>query len=197
MQLPASEIPLAASTDTQLDYAFYSLRKGVQARTMDPKLECVKARVRGNQGNMEFSSKAQYLTWARETMLYSWRHHQQEVQPTIDWDTHACFKGLLPWWDRDKPQQKLCFLTHGLRLLLNDSQPESCVTDSQELSGYPATSGEWIALMLELQALRSCKESGRTSAMETTRNTKTRGCQKLGQEGALFRWAKYPRNRFR
>ena len=83
MQLPASEVPPAASTDTQLDYAFYSLRKGVQARITDPKLECVKTRVQGNQGNMEFSSKAQYLTWAGETMLYSLRHHQQEVQPTM------------------------------------------------------------------------------------------------------------------
>ena len=108
-------------------------------------------------------------------MLYSWRHHRQEVQPNIDWDIHACFKRLLLWWDRDKPQQKLCFLTHGLRLLLNDSQPESCVTDSQEPSGYPATSGEWIALTLELQALRSCKESGRTSVMEKNRNTRLGG----------------------
>ena len=34
-ELPASEILPAASMDTQLDYAFYSLRKGVQARVTD------------------------------------------------------------------------------------------------------------------------------------------------------------------
>merc|ERR1712240_132601 len=112
-------------------------------------------------------------------MLYSLRYHQQEVQPTIDWDTHACSKGLPLWWDGDKPQRKLCFLTHGLRLLLNNSQPGSCITDSQEPSGYPATLGEWIALTQELQALRSCKEAVGTPVVEKNRSTKTRGCRKL------------------
>ena len=64
LEPPASEIPPAASTDTQLDYAFYSLRKGVQARITDPKLECIKACVWGNQESMEFSLRVQYLTLA-------------------------------------------------------------------------------------------------------------------------------------
>ena len=68
-ELPASEILHAASTDTQLDYAIYSLRKGVQARITDQKLKCAKLRVLGNQESMEFSLRAQYLTLAWETTL--------------------------------------------------------------------------------------------------------------------------------
>ena len=49
LQLLENKTPPAASMDTQLDYPFYSLKKGVQARITDPKLECVKACVRGNQ----------------------------------------------------------------------------------------------------------------------------------------------------
>ena len=96
-ELPASEILHAASTDTQLDYAIYSLRKGVQARITDQKLECAKIRVLGNQESMEFSLRAQYLTLAWETTLYSLRYHQQEVQLATDWDMHACIKELSVW----------------------------------------------------------------------------------------------------
>ena len=195
-ELPASEIPPAASMDTQLDYAFYSLRKGVQARIMDQKLECAKICVLGNQESMEFSLRAQYLTLAWETMLYSLRCHQQEVQPAIDWDRHVCFKELPVWWDADKPHQKLCFLTHDPRLLLNCSQLESCVTDSQVLPGYPAILGQWVALTQELQLLRSPQEAAGTSVIEKNGSTKTRGRQEPYQEGTLFRWAKYHQNQF-
>ena len=38
-ELPGNKTLPAASMDAQLDYAFYSLRKGVQARVTDQKLE--------------------------------------------------------------------------------------------------------------------------------------------------------------
>ena len=64
---------------------------------MDQKLECANICALGDMENTEFSLRAQYLTLAEETMLYSLRCHQQEVQLAIDWDTHACFKKLLLW----------------------------------------------------------------------------------------------------
>ena len=96
-ELPASEILPAASTDTELDYAFYNLRKGVQARIMDQKLECANIRALGDKESMEFCLRAQYLTLAWETTLYSWKCHRQEMQMATDWDTHACFKELPLW----------------------------------------------------------------------------------------------------
>ena len=57
-ELPASEILPAASTDTQLDYAFYSLRKGVQARITDQKLHCTNVPALGDKESMEFSLRA-------------------------------------------------------------------------------------------------------------------------------------------
>ena len=83
-ELPASEALPAASTDTQLDYAFYSLRKGVRVRVTDQKLECANIRALGDKENMEFSLRAQYLTFAWETTLYSLKCHQQEVQLATD-----------------------------------------------------------------------------------------------------------------
>ena len=75
-ELPARETLPTASTDTQLDYAFYSLRKGVQARITDQKLECANIGELGDKESMEFSLRAQYLTLAWETMLYSLKCRQ-------------------------------------------------------------------------------------------------------------------------
>ena len=55
LELPANKTLPAASTDAQLDYAFYSLRKGVQARVMDQKLECANIRALGDEEHTEFS----------------------------------------------------------------------------------------------------------------------------------------------
>ena len=133
-ELPASKILPAASMNTQLDYAFYSLRKGVQVRVTYRKLECANIQALGDKENTEFSLRAQYLTFAWETTLYSMKCYQQEVQLATDWDTHACFKELPVLWDAGKPHRKL--------LLLNSSQPESCITDSQVPPGYQTISGE-------------------------------------------------------
>ena len=57
-ELPANKTLPTASTDTQLDYAFYSLRKGVQARVTDQKLECANIRALGDKENTEFSLRA-------------------------------------------------------------------------------------------------------------------------------------------
>ena len=113
LEPPASKILLAAGTDTQLDYAIHSLRMGVQARRMDQKLESANIRALGDKESLEFSLRAQYLTLAWETTLHSLKCRRQEVQMATDWDMHACFKELPVWWDADKPQRKLCFLTYG------------------------------------------------------------------------------------
>ena len=146
---------------------------------------------------MEFSFRAQYLTVAWETTLYSLKCCQQVVQLASDWDTHACFKELPLWLDTDKPHRKLHFLAPGSRLLRNSSQLESCITDSQVLPVYPAISGEWVALTQELQLLRSPQEVAGTPVVEKNGSTKTRGHREPYQEGTLFRWAEYPQNQFR
>ena len=102
-ELPASETLPTASTDTQLDYTFYSLRKGVQAGLTDQKLKCVNIQALGDKENTDFSLRAQYLTFAWETTLYSLKCRQQEVQLATDWDTHVCFKELPVWLDAAKP----------------------------------------------------------------------------------------------
>ena len=99
---------------------------------------------------MEFSLKAQYVTLAWEMTLYSLKCRQQEVQLAMDWDTHACFKELPVWLNVGEPHLSLRLLMQGSRLLLNSSQPESCLTDSQIPPGYQSTSGEWVALAPEL-----------------------------------------------
>ena len=87
-ELPAREVLPAASMETQLDYAFHNLRKEVQARITDQRLDCANVHTLGGEARMEFSLRAQYVTLAWETTLYSLKCHQQEVQPATDWDTH-------------------------------------------------------------------------------------------------------------
>ena len=142
LDLPANETLPAASTDAQLDYAFYSLRKGVQAQVIDQKLECANIRALGDKENSDFSLRAQYFTFAWETTLYSLKCQQQVVQMATNWDAHACFKELPVWVNTDKPHQKLRFLAPGSRLLLKISQPESCITDRKVPPGYQTISGE-------------------------------------------------------
>ena len=96
-ELPANEVLPAASMETQLDYAFHSLRKKIQARITDQKLDCANVRALGDKARAEFSLRAQYVTLAWETTLYSLKCRQQEVQLATDWDTHACFKELPVW----------------------------------------------------------------------------------------------------
>ena len=129
-ELPVSEVMPAASMETRLDYAFHSLRKEIQARMTDQKLDCANVLALGDEAKAEFGLSAQYVTLAAETTLYSLKCCQQEVQLATDWDTHTCFKELPVWLNVGKPHQSLCFLTPGSRLLLNSSQPESSITDS-------------------------------------------------------------------
>ena len=62
--LPVNEVLPAASTDTQLDYAFDILRKEIQARKTDHRLDCANIRALGDEARTEFSLKAQYVTLA-------------------------------------------------------------------------------------------------------------------------------------
>ena len=73
-----------ASSDIRLDYAFYSLRKKVQARVVNQKLECVNIRTLRDRESTEFSLKAQYLTFTWEMTLYSLKCHKREVQLATD-----------------------------------------------------------------------------------------------------------------
>ena len=86
------------------------MRKKVQARVADQKLECANIRTLGYKEHTEFSVRAQYLTFAWETTLYSLKCHKQEVQLATDWDTHVCFRELTVWMDASKQHRKLCFL---------------------------------------------------------------------------------------
>ena len=144
------------------------------------------------QGKHEISLRAQYLTYAWETTLYSLKCHRKEVKLATDWDTHVCFRELPVWLDASKQHQKL--LAPGSRLLLNSSQPESCIPDNQVLPGYQTISGEWVALTPELQLLRSPPEAARTQAVGGDGSTRTRSHTGPYQEGTLFRWAEYHQN---
>ena len=53
----------------------------------------------GDKERIELSLRAQYLTLAWDTTLFSLKCHQQEVQRATDWDTHTCFKDLPLWLD--------------------------------------------------------------------------------------------------
>ena len=75
-ELPASEVLPAASMETQLDYAFHSLRKEIQARITDQKLDCANVCALGDEARAEIGLKAQYITLAWEMMLYSLKCHQ-------------------------------------------------------------------------------------------------------------------------
>ena len=130
-ELPAGEVMPAANLETQLDYAFHSLGKEVQAMITDQKLGCANIWALKEEARTELSLRAQHVTLAWETTLYSLKCCQQEVQLATDWDTHACFKELSVWLNADKPYRSLRFLVPGSRLLPNSSQPESCITDSQ------------------------------------------------------------------
>ena len=144
---------------------------------MDQKLECANICALGDKENTDFSLRAQYLTFAWETILHSLKCRQQEVQLATDWEAHTCFKELPVWLNADKPHRKLRFLALGSRLLLNSLQPESCITDSQVPPGYQTISGESVLLTPELQLLKSPPEVAGTSNTEGDRSSRTRGHQ--------------------
>ena len=102
-ELPADKVLPAASMEPRLDYAFHSLGKEVKARITDQKLGCTSIRTLEDEARTEFSLRAQHVTLAWETTLYSLKCCQQEVQLVMDWDTHACFKELPVWLNADKP----------------------------------------------------------------------------------------------
>ena len=85
------------------------MRKKVQARVANQKLECRNIRALGDKENMEFSVRAQYLMFASETTLYSLKCRKQEVQLATDWDTHVYFRELPMWMDASKQHHKLRF----------------------------------------------------------------------------------------
>ena len=102
-ELPADEVLPAASREPWLDYAFHSLGKEVKARITDQKLGCLSIWTLEEETRAEFSLRAQHVTLAWETTLYSLKCHQLEVQLATDWDTHSCFKDIPFWLNADKP----------------------------------------------------------------------------------------------
>ena len=119
------------------------------------------------------------------------------MQFATDWDTHSCFKGLPVWVNADKLGRSLRFLVLGSRLLLNNAQPESCITNSQLPPGYQTTSGEWVALTPRLQLLTSPPEMVGISTEQEDGGTKIRGHSGPYRDGTLFRWAEYHQSQFR
>ena len=85
----------------------------------------------------------------------------------------------------------------GLRLLLNSSQPESCLTNSWLPPGYQTTSGEWVALTPWLQLLTSPLEEAGDFTEPENGGTRARGHSGPYLEGILYRWAKYHQKQFR
>ena len=134
-------------------------------------------------------TRAQQVILAGETSLYSVKCHQLTVQLATDWETHTCFKELPVWLNADKDHWSLRFLVPGSRLLLNSSQPESCLTDSEWPPGYQTIEGEWVALNPQLHILTSPREE--VGDLMEHRD----GSPYL--EGILYRWAEYHPRWFR
>ena len=125
-----------ANMETQLDYAFHSLGKKVQARITDQKLGCVNIRALKYDARTEFILRAQHVTLAWETTLYSLKCHQQEVQLATDWDKHACFKELPVWLNADKTISRFTLLGAGI-----ETAPEQFTT--RELHHRPPQENGW------------------------------------------------------
>ena len=153
-ELTEEEVLPTTSTDSQLDYAFYKIVKAVEA-LME---RCLNIKTWRDGIGTDVITRAQQVILAGETSLYSLKCRQLKVQLATDWDTQTCFKELPVWVDADKPHQSLRFLVPGSRLLLNSSQPESCLTDSKLPPGYQTTEGEWVALNPQLHILMSPRE---------------------------------------
>ena len=145
----------------------------------------------GERESTEFSLRAQYLMFAWDMTLYSLKCRKREVQLATDWDTHVSFRELPVWMDASKQHRKLRFLAPGSRLLLNSSQPESCISDNHMPPGYQAISGEWVTLTPGLQLLRSPPETASMQAARGEGSTGTRSHVGMYQEEMLLRWAEY------
>ena len=114
----------------------------------------------------------------------------------MDWDTHTCFKELPVWINADKPYRSLRFLVPGSRLLLNSSQPESCLTNSLTPLGYQTISGEWVALTPHLQLLTSPLEEAMDFTDPEVGSTKARGQSRPYLEEIWYRRAEYHLRQF-
>ena len=99
---PPNKILPTTSDNAQLEYAFYSLGKRVQARIADQKLECADICTLGDREGMEFSLRAQHLTFTQDITLYLLKCCKREVQLAMDWYTHVCFREMPVWIDTSK-----------------------------------------------------------------------------------------------
>ena len=100
------------------------------------------------------------------------------------------------WIKADQPDQSLRFLIPGSRLLLNSSQPESCLTNSRTPLGYQTISGEWVALTPHLQLVTNPQEEAKDFAEPEVGNIKVRGQSRPYLEEIWYRWAKYHPRQF-
>ena len=110
---PVDEVVPAASTDPRLDCTFHKVGKTVETWMAYQKLGCPDIQTGEEGTRTEVSMRAQQVTLAGETTLYSWKCRQLEGQLVTDWDIHTCFKELSVWVNADKPHQSLRFLVLG------------------------------------------------------------------------------------
>ena len=89
----------AASTNPQLDYAFYKVGKAVEA-WME---RCPNIKTCRDGIGTDVITRAQQVILGGETSLYSLKCHWLKVQLATDWDTQTCFKELPVWVNADKP----------------------------------------------------------------------------------------------
>ena len=85
----------------------------------------------------------------------------------------------------------------GSRLLLNSSQPESCLVDIRLPPGYQTTLGEWVALNPQLHILTSPREEAGDLIELGNGSTKAKRHSGPYLEGILYRWAEYHPWQFR
>ena len=141
----------------------------------DQRLGCPDTQDREEGVGTEVSARARQITLAGETSVYSVKCRQREVQLAMDWDTHTCFKKLPVWINADQSNRSLRFLVPGSRLLLNSSQPQSCLANSWTPLGYQTVSGEWVAVTPHLQLLPSPPEEAKDFTEPEVGSIKARG----------------------
>ncbi len=102
-ELTEEEVLPTASTDPQLDYAFYRVGKSVEAWIE----RCPNQKTWRDGIGTDVITRAQQVILAGETSLYSLKCSRVTVQLATDWETHTCFKELPVWLNDDQGHRSL------------------------------------------------------------------------------------------
>ena len=93
-EMLTGEVLPAASTDLQLNYAFYQLREMIELRTKGKRLGCLDPHPGEETARTDIGARARQVTLIKEAILYTLKCRHLEVQLATDWNIPTCFKEL-------------------------------------------------------------------------------------------------------